>query len=307
MSTRARSLRPDAVVAVSAASRAVGELVGLLSGLPDSAVWTRWLRRAALDGDGLDVAVRCASGDVALLDAVPLRPSTTLATRLGAVAEAARWAAGAVRSADGLHRGHLALAERERLGRYAAPLLALLAEHGDLTIPFVVERLGTSPTTAGLLIERLGALGVVEEITGRRRDRVFRYTPLVRCFERKRSAPDVGTGENGGMDSGPTPLAEWARIAAQRLFDRTDAKRVIVFGSVGRGEDGPDSDIDLLVVLPVHGRKHDVAVRLLNELRDIPAPIDVVVVDVDEYPTEARLPGIVRVAVREGRAFERAA
>lgn len=307
MTTPARSLPPDAVVAVSAASRAVGELAGVLSGLPDSAVWTGWLRRVARDGDELDVAVRCALGDSSLLDAVALRPSTTLVDRLGAVAEAARWAAGAVRSADGLHRRHLAIAERERLGRHAAAALALLAEQGEVTIRFVVERLGMSPTTAGLLAERLAALGIAEEVTGRRRNRVFRYTPLLRCFERERSAADMGTGKNGGMDSDSATRAEWARIAAQRLFERTDAQRVIVFGSVGRGDDGPDSDIDLLVVLPVHGRKHDVAVRLLAELRDIPAPIDVVVVDVDEYPTEARLPGIVRVAVREGRAFERAA
>jgi predicted nucleotidyltransferase len=46
------------------------------------------------------------------------------------------------------------------------------------------------------------------------------------------------------------PLADWVPEVIQRVFERTDALRVVVFGSVRRGDDGPDSDIDLLVVLP---------------------------------------------------------
>ncbi|NLE77972.1 MAG: hypothetical protein GX610_00025 [Rhodococcus sp.] len=182
MSTAARSLPADAVVAVSSASRAVGELAGLLMALPDRAVWTRRLRHAAAEGDGLDIAVECALGDATLLDAVPLRPSTTLATRLDAVAEAARCAAGAVRAADELHRDHLALAERERLGRYAGPLLTLLAEHGELTIAFAVEQIGGTPTTIGGLLDKLVAMGIIEETTGQKRNRIYRYSPFLDLF-----------------------------------------------------------------------------------------------------------------------------
>jgi predicted nucleotidyltransferase len=75
------------------------------------------------------------------------------------------------------------------------------------------------------------------------------------------------------------PLAEWVPDVIERVFERTDALRVVVFGSVERGDDGPDSDIDLLVVLPRITRRHDAAVGVLRELRDLPVPVEVIVVD----------------------------
>ncbi len=60
--------------------------------------------------------------------------------------------------------------------------------------------------------------------------------------------------------------------------------RIILFGSVARGEAGPDSDLDLLVVLD----ELDPAerARLMGAVRfaiTAPAAIDVLVTDVDEY------------------------
>jgi predicted nucleotidyltransferase len=100
-------------------------------------------------------------------------------------------------------------------------------------------------------------------------------------------------------------LASWVPDVTDRIFERTEAIRVLVFGSVGRGDDGPDADIDLLVVLPAVTRQHDGAVRVLRELRDLPVPVDVVVVDEAELEREAQLPGLIRVALREGRVIER--
>ena len=74
-----------------------------------------------------------------------------------------------------------------------------------------------------------------------------------------------------------------------------------------RGEDGPDSDIDLLVILPQVERRHDAAVAVLRQLRDLPVPIDIVVVDESSLARRAAEPGLVRVAMREGRVLERAA
>jgi len=96
-------------------------------------------------------------------------------------------------------------------------------------------------------------------------------------------------------------LASWAPDVAQRIVERCGASTVVLFGSVATGDDGPDSDIDLLVVIPVPGRRHDTAVRVLNELRDLPVPIDVTVVDPARLDVEASVPGVVRLAMREGR------
>lgn len=96
-------------------------------------------------------------------------------------------------------------------------------------------------------------------------------------------------------------LVAWASRVADRIVERCDASRIVLYGSVARGDDGPDSDIDLLVVMPIIGRRHDTTVRVLNELRDLPVPIDITVVDPAHLDEEASVPGVVRAAIREGR------
>ena len=98
-------------------------------------------------------------------------------------------------------------------------------------------------------------------------------------------------------------LVAWASRVADRIVERCDASRVLLYGSVARGDDGPDSDIDLLVVMPIVGRRHDTSVRVLNELRDLPVPIDITVVDPAHLDEEASVPGFVRAAMREGRVL----
>ena len=96
-------------------------------------------------------------------------------------------------------------------------------------------------------------------------------------------------------------LSVWASRVADRIVERCGASRVILYGSVARGDDGPDSDIDLLVVMTIVGRRHDTAVRVLNELRDLPVPICITVVDPAHLDAEADVPGVVRIAVRSGQ------
>jgi len=98
-------------------------------------------------------------------------------------------------------------------------------------------------------------------------------------------------------------LVAWASRVADRIVERCDVSRVVLYGSVARGDDGPDSDIDLLVVMPIIGRRHDTSVRVLNELRDLPVPVDITVVDPAHLDEEASVPGVVRAAMREGRVL----
>ena len=96
-------------------------------------------------------------------------------------------------------------------------------------------------------------------------------------------------------------LAVWASRVAERIVERCGASRVVLYGSVARGDDGPDSDIDLLVVMPMVGRQHVAAVSVLDELRDLPVPVDITVVDPAHLDEEASVPGVVRAAMREGK------
>ncbi|MGH8904944.1 MAG: nucleotidyltransferase domain-containing protein [Egibacteraceae bacterium] len=97
-------------------------------------------------------------------------------------------------------------------------------------------------------------------------------------------------------------LSEWVPDAVERIVEGFAPVRIVLFGSVARGDDNADSDIDLLVVLSeIRGRRHDAAVDILRALRDLPAPVDVMVTDVRHLAEAAELPGVLRVALREGK------
>lgn len=104
-------------------------------------------------------------------------------------------------------------------------------------------------------------------------------------------------------------LAEWVPDVVRDLVDRFDPIRVILFGSVARGDDGPDSDIDLLVVLPEvdYARRHE----LMAEMRQAVAPsLAVQIFPTDERETMRRRDVIGSLhywPVREGSVvYERA-
>ena len=95
----------------------------------------------------------------------------------------------------------------------------------------------------------------------------------------------------------------------RRIVARFDPQKVIVFGSVARGQTGPDSDVDLLVVMPVHGSRRKAAIEIDCELIGIAVPVDVIVVTPEELERDADQIGTaLRPALREGRVlYERAA
>ncbi len=77
---------------------------------------------------------------------------------------------------------HLKQAAAEGFGRYGVPLLDLLAEQPLITAAYAVEQLGAAPTTIGRLLDKATRLGIVEEVTGQKRNRVYRYSPLLDVF-----------------------------------------------------------------------------------------------------------------------------
>ncbi|HLI15440.1 MAG TPA: nucleotidyltransferase domain-containing protein [Acidimicrobiales bacterium] len=108
----------------------------------------------------------------------------------------------------------------------------------------------------------------------------------------------------GKATYGGRALSEWVPDVVDRLVERFAPRKVVLFGSVARGDDGPDSDIDVLVVLDrLEGRHHDAVIAMLRSLTDLPVPVDVVVTDVAEIEDRARTPGIVRFALQVGVAL----
>jgi len=97
--------------------------------------------------------------------------------------------------------------------------------------------------------------------------------------------------------------------AVERIATRFHPDKVILFGSRARGQDGPDSDADLLIVMRVDGSKRQQAVQIDLALEGIPIPIDLVVVTPEDVERHRETMGtIIREAVREGKVlYERAA
>ena len=77
---------------------------------------------------------------------------------------------------------HRQITTDQKLGKYAWPLLDLLAEQPIVTIKYASTALGSTPATVGRLLDALVSEGIVEEITGRRRDRAYRYSPFLDVF-----------------------------------------------------------------------------------------------------------------------------
>ena len=78
--------------------------------------------------------------------------------------------------------------------------------------------------------------------------------------------------------------------------------RIVLFGSAARGELTPDSDVDVLVVIPSHLSEKHATVNIYRHLRGFPYPVDVIVVTTTNLQRYALRPGtIVHPALREGR------
>jgi len=87
-----------------------------------------------------------------------------------------------------------------------------------------------------------------------------------------------------------------------RIVERFDPERIILFGSAGRGEAGPDSDVDLLVVMPIQGSRREKAVEIGVAVNDIPVPKDIFVTTPEDFEWRKDIVGTIeRPAAREGR------
>ena len=83
-----------------------------------------------------------------------------------------------------------------------------------------------------------------------------------------------------------------------------EASEVILFGSYARGDAGLDSDVDLLVVMPVKGSRRKAAVDIGVALHDVPVSKDIVVTTPDDFEWRKEVTGTVEYpAVHEGRVL----
>ena len=90
--------------------------------------------------------------------------------------------------------------------------------------------------------------------------------------------------------------------AVRRIIDEAHPRQIFVFGSAARGTAGPNSDLDLLVVMPDGTDRIETAYRLHRCLRGIEYPADIVVVTESEVAALKDNPSLViHTALEEGQ------
>lgn len=78
-------------------------------------------------------------------------------------------------------------------------------------------------------------------------------------------------------------MGETIELMVQRIANKFNPLKIIVFGSWARGEISTHSDVDILVVMdcPRH-HKRQIQVDIKKELREFKIPKDVVVANLDD-------------------------
>ncbi len=95
----------------------------------------------------------------------------------------------------------------------------------------------------------------------------------------------------------------------RRIVEKFHPEKIILFGSHARGTAGPDSDVDLLVVMAVQGSRRQKATEIDISLADRQVPLDLLVVTPEQFERDREMIGtVIRPAAREGKVlYERAA
>jgi len=88
----------------------------------------------------------------------------------------------------------------------------------------------------------------------------------------------------------------------QRIVDTVHPLRIILFGSAARGEMTPDSDFDVLVVMPEGTPRRPTAQELHRHFIGLPFPVDVIVTTPAQLEQHRNNIGLIyRTILSEGR------
>ena len=98
------------------------------------------------------------------------------------------------------------------------------------------------------------------------------------------------------------------REIVRRLVEAVDPDRIILFGSRARGDAGPDSDVDLLIIKDSDVPRHRRTIPAYSALKGLAIPTDIIWRTPAEIVEWSRVPNhVVTRAMREGRVlYERA-
>ena len=112
------------------------------------------------------------------------------------------------------------------------------------------------------------------------------------------------TDTRANVNSMQTDTEKTLRQMVERIAKRFSPERIILFGSHATGTAGPDSDVDLLVVMTPNRSKAAQELDILKALRRYHMPKDVIVTTPEDFAWRKCIPGTIeRPAAREGRVL----
>jgi uncharacterized protein len=101
-----------------------------------------------------------------------------------------------------------------------------------------------------------------------------------------------------------TPAQELIDRIVKRIVKKFHPDKIILFGSHARGTAGPDSDVDLLVVMPVAGPIREKWLEINLALPDYRFGVDVIVTTPEDFAWRKDIVGTIEwPATREGKVL----
>ncbi len=114
--------------------------------------------------------------------------------------------------------------------------------------------------------------------------------------------PEEGEAERMGRSRARDSVDHRIGRMVDLIVRGFDPERIILFGSHARGDAGPDSDVDLLIVMHVEGSRREKAVEIGVALHGIRLPKDIIVTTPEQFEWRKTIPGTLEhPAAKEGR------
>src|SRR5438128_527653 len=101
-----------------------------------------------------------------------------------------------------------------------------------------------------------------------------------------------------------TSVEQLIEKMVRRIVKKFNPERIILFGSHATGVAGSDSDIDLLIVMPVPGSKRKLQIEMRTALHDLPVSKDLIVTTPEEFAWRKDIVGTIEYpAAKEGKVL----
>lgn len=181
---------------------------------------------------------------------------------------------------------------RPLLSEPVATTLLVVDERGGATLTEISRATGKSLSTIQRAVNALVAAGVLVRETPRGRWRFSAEAPRRALREMAEWRLGAASAASASRFDGEQALPLWQRApssirdtriraawptAIRTIVSACQPERVILFGSQARGDAGPDSDVDLLVVFAEDVDRRQRRAEILRLLRSLPFAKDVLV------------------------------